>query len=333
MAITSYGYDGSIGESIWARMAPRVSTPYWVLDPDHLKLSINTSRDRAIDIAPGEFGGSGVFDVSDAIETVTFEPVSSGWRYDLIVARRNWQGVGGKTTFEVIKGGSRRIIPSFNRNPGVMDDQLLALVPLQAGRVRPDGIIDLRGFGVNGNVIVRDALAMEGYSNWPGLQVQVGREVYTCQTDRTWVRTGLISATSPAYRFRLRRKKTLKEGVGWQGLGSGWSTGNDNTMGIKVLHDGRIEFTKSGQYTINGNMWADAKLDNEPGSMKFRMDGLWVQPDFEVHKNEYPRGVNSMFSWHGTVNAGDKVNFLAAHYNRRGRQMTFEFEINIEMVN
>lgn len=333
MAITSYGYDGSIGEAIWARMAPRLSLPYWVATADDLALKVNTSRDRAIDIAPGEFGGAGVLDISNATETLTFDTVTSGWRYDLIVARRNWQGVGGRTEFVVIKGGSTRRLPSFNRSPGAIDDQLIALVPLQAGRARVDGIIDLRGFGATGNILATDALAMEGYNNWPGLQIQVGRELYTCQTDRSWVRTGLISALNPAYRLRLIARKTLVEGEGMRGLGAGWSVSGDNTMGIRVLPDGRLRFTKVGQYTINGNMWSDTQYANEAGSLKFSMTGLWVKPDFEYHKNDYPSGVNALFNWHGTVNAGDVIDFQATHYNRRGRRMTFNFEINIEMVN
>src|SRR5699024_12348293 len=94
--------------------------------------------------------------------------VSSGNRYDLIVARRDWQGEGGVTKFEPVKGGTTKKVPAFNRAPGILDDHLLYLVHLQAGRSTPVAIYDLRGFGLNSRVQIHDAMALEGYKNWPG---------------------------------------------------------------------------------------------------------------------------------------------------------------------
>lgn len=333
MAITSVGYDGQVSETEWARMAPRLSLPYWVADVDSLNATIDKDKTLTVDLAPGPFGGVGIMDTSDATESVVFDNVPSGNRYDLIVARRNWQGKGGVTSFEVIKGGSSKRVPAgFNRNEGALDDQLLWLAHLQAGRTTPVALYDLRGFGLNSRVQVLDSMALEGYKNWPGLQAQLGREEYVLQVDRTWVRTGLIAAKTPAYRMRLTRNKTFKEGVGMASIGSGWTVSGDNTMGIQVQSGGKLKFTKAGQYTITGNVWANVDYANEPGSMKFAMVGLWVRPDFEVHKNAHPRGVNQMFAWTGTVNAGDVVDFQFAHYNKKGRRMSFKFETQIEMI-
>ena len=332
MAITTVGYDGSINETQWAIMAPRLSMPYWVADLNALKHTVVTTKDRTIRLGPGQFGGVGVMDTSSASEDVSFEAVSSGRRWDLVVARRNWQGTGGLTSFAVVKGGETRALPAFHRSPGVLDDQLLYLVEIEAGRTIPRTVVDLRGFGLNSRVQIMDVLALDGYKNWPGIQAQLGREEYTLQVDRSWVRTGLIAATSPAYRLRLVRNKTLLEGEGMRAIGAGWSVSGDNTMGIQIQRDGRLKFTKAGQYSITGNMWADTRWDNEPGSMKFAMTGLWVKPDFEVHKNAWPSGVNQMFSWAGTITDGDIVDFQAAHYNKAGRKMTFNFEIQIEMM-
>ena len=333
MAITSYGYDGSIGESVWARMAPRVGTPYWVTDPTHLAMTKNASVDRGVDISPGEFGGAGVFDTSDEKVTVSFDPVSKGWRYDLIVARRNWQGVGGKTTFEVIKGGSTRRVPQFNRNPGVLDDQLLALVPIQAGRSQVDGIIDLRGFAMNSACIVRDPLAMEGYNNWPGMVVHVGREIYTLQPDRTWVRTGLIQATTPAYRLRLTSRRSYSQSGGWENAGQrGWSLSGDNSAGIEVLPSGTIKFTKPGQYAITTNFYdyTDSRRI-AAGSVRARLDGLWVKPTLETHINGI-NGYESALEWVGTIVANQKVNVMVNHHNSRNKARPMSVEVMIEMV-
>src|SRR5699024_12518233 len=104
----------------------------------------------------GQFGGLGVMDTSDSSEDISFEPVSSGNRYDLIGARRDWQGEGGVTKFEPGKGGTTKKVPAFNRAPGILADHLLYLVHLQAGRSTLDGIFDLLSFGPNSRVQILD---------------------------------------------------------------------------------------------------------------------------------------------------------------------------------
>lgn len=334
MAITSVGYDGQINESSWAVMAPRLNLPYWVADMDALAPTINTAQDRAVNLRPGTFGGPGVMDTSSATETVTFDHVASGNRYDLVVARRDWQGTGGKTTFTVIKGGTVRNLPSFNRNPGTLDDQLIALVHLRAGQTRPVSITDLRGLGTSGRAIVFDPLAMEGYRHWPGFQCQIGREEYTLQPDRNWVRTGLIAGTTPAYRLRLTRRKTFRHSGGWQDPGPGWAVSGDNTMGIKVLSNGRLQITKAGIYAITTNIYDyDAKSRRiAPGTIRARLGGsVWVLPTFEHHIN----GVNGWefpLDWTGTLNVGDTIRPVVNHHNTKAKNRAFNVEVQIEMV-
>lgn len=332
MAITSVGYDGQINETEWALMAPRLNLPYWVAEMDALAPTINTKRDRAVDLAPGQFGGPGVMDTSSAVETMQFDSVESGDRYDMIVARRNWQGTGGKTTLEVIKGGTVRQLPPFNRNPGVLDDQLIALVHLRAGQTRPVSVTDLRGLGTSGRAIVFDPLAMEGYRNWPGFQCQIGREEYTLQPNRTWVRTGLISATTPAYRLRLLKTKTQKYGGGLQNIGAGWKTSGDNTMGVQVLSDGRIKITKAGIYSFSVNVYNYDGKKKPAGTYKFRMDGLWVKPTFESHRNAGTNGWEESLDWTGTLTEGNVIQFQFAHYLADRKSTSMTFEIQIEMV-
>ena len=332
MAITSVGYDGSINETQWAIMAPRMSMPYWVEDVDALKATILKDKDRTISLNPGRFGGQGVMDQSTAVEEIAFAPVASGNRYDLVVARRNWQGDGGTTTLEAIEGSTTKKIPSFNRGPGLLDDQLLYLVHLQAGRTTPVSVIDLRGFGLNSRVQLFDPLALEGYNNWPGLQAQIGREEYTLQVDRTWVRTGLISAVSPAYRLRLRKSKKISYGGGLKSVGPGWSVSGDNTMGLKVLSNGKVRVTKAGIYSFSTNVFNYGTEKHSEGTYRFRIDGLWVKPTFESHRNTGTNGWEQSLDWTGVLNVGDTFDFQFAQYHKSKGALTMQFEIQIEMI-
>src|SRR5699024_1071444 len=332
MAITSVGYDGSINETQWAIMAPRMSMPYWVEDVDALKATILKDKDRTISLNPGRFGGQGVMDQSTAVEEIAFAPVASGNRYDLVVARRNWQGDGGTTTLEAIEGSTTKKIPSFNRGPGLLDDQLLYLVHLQAGRTTPVSVIDLRGFGLNSRVQLFDPLALEGYNNWPGLQAQIGREEYTLQVDRTWVRTGLISAVSPAYRLRLRKSKKISYGGGLKSVGPGWSVSGDNTMGLKVLSNGKVRVTKAGIYSFSTNVFNYGTEKHSEGTYRFRIDGLWVMPTYESHRNTGTNGWEQSLDWTGVLNVGDTFDFQFAQYHKSKGALTMQFEIQIEMI-
>lgn len=332
MPITSVGYDGSINETQWSIMAPRLSMPYWVADMDTLAATIIKDADRTVELSPGPFGGVGVMDTLDAPERVTFEPVASGDRYDLIVATRDWQGVGGSTSLRVIKGGTKKAVPNFSRAPGTYDDQLLHLVRLQAGRTAPVAIYDLRGFGLNSRVQINDAMALEGYKNWPGMQAQLGREEYTLQVDRTWVRTGLISAVSPAYRLRLRKSKKISYGGGLKSVGPGWSVSGDNTMGLKVLSNGKVRVTKAGIYSFSTNVFNYGTEKHSEGTYRFRIDGLWVKPTFESHRNTGTNGWEQSLDWTGVLNVGDTFDFQFAQYHKSKGALTMQFEIQIEMI-
>lgn len=284
MAITSYGYGGTVEESAWARLAPRLGVPYWVKDSGSLVASIDTAKDRAIVLAPGEFGGTGIFDVSNAVESVQFDPISSGTRFDMVVARRDWQGVSGKTTFSVIKGGKMMVLPTYNRNPGVIDDHPLYLVELRAGQSRPAAIYDLRGFGANGKVIVNNKLAMDYYNEYPGLELQVGREIYTVRGGRTWMRTGLEPHTTygrDEYYVRFNTGLVTFPDGGGKGrkpVTKGWAANaGDNAMGVSLKAGGKFRITKSGIYSINLNVYDYAY--NKPTNFMGRVSVGLNTPD------------------------------------------------------
>lgn len=332
MPITSVGYNGSINETQWAIMGPRLSMPYWVADTDSLAMSVDPNADRTIKVAPGPFGGQGVMDTLDAEERVQFDPVPSNTRYDLLVARRDWRGEGGTTKLEVIRGGASKAIPNFTRSPGILDDQLIGLIELKAGQTKPASITDLRGFGLNSRVQILDALALEGYKNHPGMEAQLGREVYALQVDRTWVRTGLISAVTPAYRLRLSKNKKVSYGGGLESVGPGWSVSGDNTMGLKVLSNGKVQVTKAGIYSFSTNVYNYDSAKRSEGTYRFRIDGLWVKPTFESHRNAGTNGWEQSLDWTGVLNVGDTFDFQFAQYQASKGALTMQFEIQIEMI-
>lgn len=309
MTIKSYGYGGTVGESAWARMAPRLGVPYWVKDNQSLVASIDTTRDRGIVISPGTFGGVGIYDESDAIESLQFGAINSGSRYDLVVARRDWQGVAGRTQLVVIPGAKTMTLPTYNRDPGVLDDQPLYLVHLRAGQTRPAAIYDLRGFGANGKVVTYHELAMDVYRDYPGLELQVGRRIYTVRGGRTWMRTGLEPFATSGSVDAFNADFAWSTYQTWQNNRPYWTNFNtpfvkvrgQNEMGIRSLSGGRFQITESGIYVINLSVYDDPSNDAGEGFVSIGLN----TPD-------HPRSTGHLNSWHynyeATVNTSQQIN-------------------------
>lgn len=185
MAITSTGYDGSITETQWANLVPRVgSSHYGVGGPGDWKVNFHPSLDRGVNISVGVGWGQGVMDTSDTVVALQGGTISSGTRWDLVVARRNWSGTGGATTFVMIPGSSARALPSRNTTPGSLDDQPIALVQFQQGNSAATQIVDLRCWGGNGGVVARDLLSLS-YLVKLGAQVKIDGTLWSCVPDIT----------------------------------------------------------------------------------------------------------------------------------------------------
>lgn len=145
MAPTSVGYDGTVREGNWARLARFLGTDYGVGGPNDWKVEAVTGADRTVRIRAGSGYGHGVLDTTSTNETLQLPIVSSGSRWDTVVARRDWQGDSGATEFAYETGGVlQSVATGINNSPGVIDDQLLALVRITAGQQVPTAVIDLR---------------------------------------------------------------------------------------------------------------------------------------------------------------------------------------------
>ena len=198
MAITSTGYDGAVTELGWAKMISAVgSSEYGVLGSNDYRVTAVAGADRTVSISTGSAWGKGVFDTNDANITVQLGTVSSGSRWDLIAVRRNWTGASGTTTVVGIAGSSAKAIPARNTNPGILDDQPLALVQVSAGQTQPTTIVDLRAWGGNGGMAAMDTLALS-YLDRVGAQVVIAGEEWACGRNGTGTVTWSKSSSPTA---------------------------------------------------------------------------------------------------------------------------------------
>lgn len=148
MAWTSLGYDGSINETGEAIRSPHIGsgTPIVVGSPD-FKVALNSAADRTVTVAPGTAWGFGVLAISDAALSVQLPTIATGTRWDAIVLRRDWQNnlntVVGVTNAVL---NSQTLPAALAKTPGVLHDQVLALVQVTAGQTKPTGLLDLRAW-------------------------------------------------------------------------------------------------------------------------------------------------------------------------------------------
>lgn len=185
MAITSKFYTGSVDHVEWSKGAPEVgSLLYGVEGLADWRPTIVAGVDRTVRIATGTAWGRGVRDVKDTTTDVPIPSVTTGTRWDLIVARRTW---GTSTTsIERVQGTSTKGIPAGRLvGPGVVDDQPLALALVTAGSANITELIDLRAFGGGvGGLQVLDKIALQ-YLKFPGAMVYFGNEVYVFRAGAT----------------------------------------------------------------------------------------------------------------------------------------------------
>lgn len=148
MAITSIGYDGTMGEGDWARAQPGIGHAPYGVDNGGLSPSITASTVPRVTISAGSAFGWGVYDTLDADTVVTLAaaPTTTGaTRWDTIVLRRNWSGSGGTTTLVPLSGTSAMAVASsLNRTPGVLADQPICLAQVTAGSSVVTDLRDLR---------------------------------------------------------------------------------------------------------------------------------------------------------------------------------------------
>lgn len=193
MAIVSTGYEGEIDETAWAEILPMMGgRSYGVKSANDWRASIGSS-DRSVVIATGTGFGHGVRDRVTAPVTVSLPAVTSGSRWDLICARRNWNTPA--TTFGSIPGTSALQLPTRKNSPGEEDDQPLYLAKVEAGKSQVAELIDLRVWGGDGGATARHQLALQ-YLTQLGTSVLIDGVVWRRTIDAdgnaSWLRTPVL---------------------------------------------------------------------------------------------------------------------------------------------
>lgn len=185
-------YDGATTEKL--RAETWMGPTYGVRGADDWKVTAVPAADRTVSIAPGSGFGHGVPDTTRTNDTIQLDTVASGSRWDMVAVRRDWQpAAGGPSQFVKINGSSAKALPavgtstaSWNRRPGVVDDQPLYLVQTTAGQTQPTGFVDLRCWAGPGGLVAVDTLALS-YLTVPGAAVRIGEYLYTYVPDSNGV--------------------------------------------------------------------------------------------------------------------------------------------------
>lgn len=183
MAVTiadSVGYEGTINEAQWAQlMAYAGGRQYGVVGTNDWKVTVGTA-DREVRIAPGVGFGSGILDRTTATASLTLPATTSGSRWHLIAARRDWQA--NETTFDSIAGGTTPALPNRSANPGVADDHPIALVRVAAGQSQIAEIRDLRVWTGDAGARAVDELVLQ-FLNRIATRVRIGSVDWVREVD------------------------------------------------------------------------------------------------------------------------------------------------------
>lgn len=176
MAITSVGYERAITYAELGSLIAHAGATYSVSgDASSFAVAVEDASTQIL-VRPGVAYGCGIIDTSDSIVTLTGTPPATGDRWDLVALRRDW---AAKTSTPVlIAGGPTMTIPNRNTEPGVLDDQPLALIRYSAGQAGPVTVRNLRVWRGSGGCFARDLLVRDYHT-------EIGTRIYI--SDRTYV--------------------------------------------------------------------------------------------------------------------------------------------------
>ena len=180
MTLTSKFYKGPVTDVDRAQNLAG-APEYGVYGPDDFKVSAHPSIPNALLVKAGKAHGHGVTDTAATDQVVQCATLSGSGavRWDLISVRRDWQASPvGESKLDASLSVAMPVVPGTRlNNPGVIDDQPLALVEWRGGVNTPNQIIDLRCWAGNGGMVAAHVLALD-YLKRPGADVMVGSTSY-----------------------------------------------------------------------------------------------------------------------------------------------------------
>lgn len=176
MAITSVGIQGTVGESEGARRWWRAGVPFMCPTQRDFQVRHLTGQQRTVEVAPGTALICGVLVTETTARTVNFEAnTGTTTRYDLVVLRLEWLGLGqSRAVLEVKKGTTSP--PAPTRTPGTVYEAVLAVVQIapNTGQLSGAMVYQLTPWGGKGGPVY---VAQSSYISY--LDIEEGTEVVT----------------------------------------------------------------------------------------------------------------------------------------------------------
>ena len=176
MAITSVGIQGTVGESEGARRWWRAGVPFMCPTQRDFQVRHLTGQQRTVEVAPGTALICGVLVTETTARTVNFEAnTGTTTRFDLVVLRLEWLGLGqSRAVLEVKKGTTSPPVPT--RNPGTTYEAVLAVVQIapNTGQLSGGMVYQLTPWGGKGGPVY---VAQSSYISY--LDIEEGTEVVT----------------------------------------------------------------------------------------------------------------------------------------------------------
>ncbi|HEX9088399.1 MAG TPA: hypothetical protein VF867_12835, partial [Arthrobacter sp.] len=199
MAITSIGYDGTVDETEWTKlMGDAARSTYGIVGRNDWKVTAHPTLSLGVSVATGSGWGQGVYDTSSTTVSLSGASISSGSRWDMVVARRNWSGTGGVTSFAMITGTATKALPTRNSSPGALDDQPIALVQFTAGQTAPTALVDLRVWAGTGGGLVATEILARDYNADVGTRMFINGEDWVSGLNssgaQTWIRISAMAS-------------------------------------------------------------------------------------------------------------------------------------------
>lgn len=133
MAVTKYGTAGTVTEVSGAGRWARAGIPFQVRGPGELKVTAVAGQQRTVQIAAGQALTCGVLTVETAPQQLQLAANTGAQvRYDLVVLRVLWGGLGASTAVYDIKQGivGAPSPPALTRTPGTLYEAPLAVVKM-----------------------------------------------------------------------------------------------------------------------------------------------------------------------------------------------------------
>lgn len=243
------GYGGSVGEANWSTLAPNLGVDYTVEGVgDWLATPVPLS-DRTLSIAAGTGTGKGITSVTDAPVQKTLASVSSGYRWDMIVRRRNTSGAGGASSFEVIEGTSSAFTALNARQifgpSSTVDDQPIWFVRVDAGSTLITDMVDVRVWQANGGAVAKSEWPLQ-YLTKLGSTVQIG--------DTLCVRTFAADGLGVTW-----KKYALQPTLAARTWGY-YRTTSDSWSDWGTMTSGSIADAPAGDYTITASATVQSSI-------------------------------------------------------------------------